>query len=319
MKFLSKYYDIALEMLKRADSPLNHKEIWQHFQASELFNPQENYGQTPWDSISAALYTDYKKDDTPFVKFDNPVRWSLKSHDASSASFPTEEPSRLSSLEHHTKFVERGLHTLLTAFVKHNPDFLCDTKTIYHESSSTASKGSNKWLHPDLVGFYAPFYNHDDDVSTLMHNFNSYTQRLFSFEMKISVTTQNLKEYFFQAVSNSSWANFGYLVALDYAPDCYSEMLRLNRAFGIGFIKLKAADVLHSEVIYRARESRELDLETIARLKSANPDFAAFIRNVNLMIKNMNFVTTAGFSFDHVCTETELREFVAAHHIANKT
>lgn len=49
-----------------------------------------------------------------------------------------------------------------------------------------------------MVGFYAPFYNHDDDVSTLMHNFNSYTQRLFSFEMKISVTTQNLKEYFFK-------------------------------------------------------------------------------------------------------------------------
>lgn len=71
-------------------------------------------------------------------------------------------------------------------------------------------------------------------------------------------------------------------MGLDYAPDCYSEMLRLNRAFGIGFIKLKAADVLHSEVIYRAKENRELDLETIARLKNANPDFAAFIRNVNL-------------------------------------
>jgi len=43
----------------------------------------------------------------------------------------------------------------------------------------------------------------------------------------------------FQAVSNSSWANFGYLVAAEIGgTDTLKELRMLFAARGIGFIKL---------------------------------------------------------------------------------
>ena len=39
--------------------------------------------------------------------------------------------------------------------------------------------------------------------------------KIYSFEMKKYLSIANLREYYFQAVSNSSWANEGYLVALN--------------------------------------------------------------------------------------------------------
>lgn len=62
---------------------------------------------------------------------------------------------------------------------------------------------------------------------------------LYSYELKRTIENDHqLKEYFFQALSNSSWANYGYLVAFDINEDIMEEMERLNRSFGIGVIKL---------------------------------------------------------------------------------
>ena len=43
--------------------------------------------------------------------------------------------------------------------------------------------------------------------------------KLSSHELKIKLTFSNLSEYNFQAASNSSWANEGYLVALEIDDD----------------------------------------------------------------------------------------------------
>src|SRR5262249_42218166 len=62
--------------------------------------------------------------------------------------------------------------------------------------------------------------------------------RLFSFELKKQVDRINYREYFFQAVSNSSWAHEGYLVtcAVQQQDDLLSELERLSASFGIGII-----------------------------------------------------------------------------------
>lgn len=43
--------------------------------------------------------------------------------------------------------------------------------------------------------------------------------QFFSFELKLKIDKSNLTECYFQAVSNSSWANFGYLVVGDLDKD----------------------------------------------------------------------------------------------------
>ena len=55
----------------------------------------------------------------------------------------------------------------------------------------------------------------------------------------------NYREFFFQAVSNSSWANEGYLVAAEIIQDdeLLSELECLSIAFGIGIIQLDITDI----------------------------------------------------------------------------
>ena len=65
--------------------------------------------------------------------------------------------------------------------------------------------------------------------------------KLSSFEIKKDLNNDSdLKKAFFQAVSNSSWANYGYLVAFDINSSLFDEMERLNQSFGIGIVELKA-------------------------------------------------------------------------------
>ncbi len=106
--------------------------------------------------------------------------------------------------------------------------------------------------------------------------------KLFSFEIKIEIDYSNLREYFFQAVSNSSWANEGYLVALRYSdePSLIDEMRRLNNSFGIGFIKLNAENIEQSEILFTSRLHSNVDWETINRLVEENKDFAEFVKSV---------------------------------------
>ena len=68
--------------------------------------------------------------------------------------------------------------------------------------------------------------------------------------MKKTLNFTNLREYYFQAVSNSSWANEGYIVALGIDEDdsFLAELKRLNNAFGIGVIKLNAENIIMSNL-----------------------------------------------------------------------
>jgi len=97
--------------------------------------------------------------------------------------------------------------------------------------------------------------------------------------MKINVNLANLREYYFQAVSNSSWAHEGYLVALHITenPELMDEMRRLNNAFGIGVIGLDAEHFMQSEILFSAKEKESLDWDTINRLVDSNPDFKKFL------------------------------------------
>ena len=90
----------------------------------------------------------------------------------------------------------------------------------------------------------------------------------------------NLREYFFQAVSNSSWANEGYLVAININedPTFRDELRRLNNAFGIGIIKLNTENVFESEILFPASIKQSIDWDTVNRLANENSDFSDFLK-----------------------------------------
>ncbi len=106
--------------------------------------------------------------------------------------------------------------------------------------------------------------------------------RFFSFEMKINLNFSSIRESYFQAVSNSSWANEGYLVALNInkESDFLQEPHRLADAFGIGIIELDAENVAESKILIRAKENKELDWNTLNRLAEKNGDFGVFLKDI---------------------------------------
>ena len=160
------------------------------------------------------------------------------------------------------------------------------TKTISHEKSS--KKSYAQWLHPDLVGAYFPIDEWKDEVIDFAKEIGTKLIKLYSFELKKELTFSNLRESFFQTVSNSSWANEGYLVAakISQDDDFRSELERLSASFGIGIIKVDVEDPDSSEILFPARFKSELDWDTINKLSMENRDFKEFVKRIKIDISS---------------------------------
>ena len=182
-------------------------------------------------------------------------------------------------------YKERSLHRLLSYYLL-GQNVL--SKTIFHESSNKSDQ-SQKWVHPDMVGVA---FNEFQDPATRSLLKAAETKEyidLYSYELKRTIDNDHqLKEYFFQALSNSSWANYGYLVALEISEDLMEEMARLNRSFGIGVIKLSPYKD-DTQVLFPARKN-ELDYYTIDKLCRINKDFKSFIVKTTKVINSQTDV-----------------------------
>lgn len=193
-------------------------------------------------------------------------------------------------------FDERSLHKLFCSYLRTRNIY---AKTIYHEKSSTKVDSAQKWVHPDIVGVQFEEFKNDATLSLLKASEPKESVHIYSYEMKRKIDSDyTLKQCYFQALSNSSWANFGYLVAFEINEDLDEEMERLNNAFGIGIILMQAND---SKILYPARE-KALDYNTIEKLNNLNPDFCSFITKLSkVMNASKDYTTDARNSFEKIC------------------
>lgn len=194
-------------------------------------------------------------------------------------------------------YQERDLHKLLSSFLNNTNTY---SKTIFHEQSSNSKDNHQKWIHPDIVGIQ--FLNLQSKINqTFLKAINRLdTFKISSYEIKKEINSDyELKKTFFQAVSNSSWANYGYLVAFEISDSLNEEMERLNQSFGIGIIELKA-NPYESKVLFPAKY-KDLDFKTIDKLCKINKDFEKFIEQIEKLM-------TASDKY-YKSTEKELEEF----------
>lgn len=213
------------------------------------------------------------------------------------------------------KFDERSLHKLFCSFLRTRNIY---AKTIYHEKSNHQIDNAQKWVHPDIVGVEFEEFRNDATLSLLKATEPKETVHIYSYEMKRKIDSDyQLKQYYFQALSNSSWANFGYLVAFEIADGLVDEMERLNNAFGIGIILMQATD---ATVLYPARE-KALDFITIEKLNNLNSDFCSFITKLSkVMNASKDYTADARNSFEKICdkifeTDEELESYCKEHNI----
>ncbi|EAH4946698.1 HrgA protein [Campylobacter jejuni] len=306
------YKELIIEVLKQTKKPLNVSEIWQKALEKGLDKKLSSIGQTPTQTIWNRLLTDKIN----FLKTSiKPTTFWLKERENELLKLDNKNEITNEKQEKN-KFHERDLHPLLVKFLYENLDFNLNCKTIYHEQSKKGKGGEDKWNYPDIVGVYFPYDDYEKETITLLENIKQISYKLFSFEIKIALNFSNLKECYFQAVSNSSWANEGYLVILqEIDSEVLSELRRLNQSFGIGVIKLEK-DISNSQILISAKE-KELDIQTLNMLINKNPNFKEFIDDINKQIK-VGKEAKIQANFDEIKSDEEMEKYLKEKCILEK-
>jgi hypothetical protein len=289
-----------------------------------------DFGQarTPSATISAVLGDFIRNSDTRVkrIKQDNGTYWYYLTKNeenigvdvlsGSTSISSSEAIKKVTKIEKQKTYDERDLHKLLSSYLKNTSIY---SKTIFHEQSN--GKDNNQiWTHPDMVGI--KFLNLQTKVSqNFLKSINRIdTFKLNSYELKREINNDSeLKKAYFQAVSNSSWANFGYLVAFEFSDSLMEEMERLNQSFGIGIIELNA-NPYQSKVLFPPKY-RELDFKTIDKLCKINKDFEKFIEQTEkLMTAEERYYKSTEKELDEFCdnyfaNDTEVEQYCKEKHI----
>ncbi|MGL2393132.1 HrgA protein [Helicobacter pylori] len=253
------------------------KELFEKGEITEMF---DYGGNTPDRSVSAFIYTALNKgEELPFFKVqEKPALIALKSA-AKEPVLNAEKISVPSAKIAH----ERDLHPFLTYMAFHNENLKCYTKTIFHEESLKSSKGMDRWLYPDMVGvrfLHAELSN--ENLIAFSKKFDTLPVKLVSFELKKEISVHNCRECYFQAISNSSWANEGYLVGRHintHNPQLMDLLKRLHASFGIGVIDLRTNED-KSAILLNAKYKEKIDYTVAQELSDKNKKFSGFLKSV---------------------------------------
>ncbi|MCQ2783705.1 COG2958 family protein [Helicobacter pylori] len=255
------------------------------FEKGEITNMFDYGGNTPDRSVNAFIYTALNKgEELPFFKVqEKPALIALKGA-ANEPGLNTEKISAPSAKIAHNKIMhERDLHPFLTYMAFHNENLKCYTKTIFHEESVKSPKGTDRWLYPDMVGvrfLHAELSN--ENLIAFSKKFDTLPVKLVSFELKKEISVNNCRECYFQAISNSSWANEGYLVGrhIDTQnPQLMDLLKRLHASFGIGVIDLRTNED-KSAILLNAKYKEKIDYPVALELSDKNPKFSGFLKSV---------------------------------------
>ncbi|MDO7808529.1 COG2958 family protein [Helicobacter pylori] len=255
------------------------------FKKGEITNMFDYGGNTPDRSVSTFIYTVLNKgEELPFFKVqEKPALIVLKG----AAKEPVLNMEKISApsvkIAHNKIMHERDLHPFLTYMAIHNENLKCYTKTIFHEESVKSPKGMDRWLYPDMVGvrfLHAELSN--ENLIAFSKKFDTLPVKLVSFELKKEISVNNCRECYFQAISNSSWANEGYLVGCHidtHNPQLMDLLKRLHASFGIGVIDLRTNED-KSAILLNAKYKEKIDYTIAQELSDKNPKFSGFLKSV---------------------------------------
>lgn len=175
---------------------------------------------------------------------------------------------------------EAELYPLLIDFLKTEYKLYCQ-RIDEKRSKNQRGAGGNQWLHPDIVAMQAIDKEWHELVRTCVQEGEGRRVRLWSFEVKKELNSSNVRSSFFQAVSNSSWANEGYLVTISITDNIEQELRMLSALHGIGVILLNTENISESEIFLPAKSRPEIDWQSVNRIVVENDDFKDYIELVS--------------------------------------
>jgi len=177
-------------------------------------------------------------------------------------------------------YSEHDLYPLLMQYLVSDQNIYCK-RIDEKRSKNIHGANGNEWLYPDIVGMEDLSRDWHDEIKQCSSEHSDKKTKLWSFEVKVLINRSNVRKSFFQAVSNSSWSNYGYLVASRVeGADTVKELRMLCKLHGIGFIRLNPDNPPESEFLIPAQEKQNIDWDTANRLTEANKDFRDYVENI---------------------------------------
>ena len=183
------------------------------------------------------------------------------------------------------KTAEKALYGKLATYLAGmRPRKLYPKRINEGTSSNTNGKNGNKHLHPDMVAMedLMPKPVWSDEVRKWAAATGATQAKLWSFEVKVDLQSiSEAREGYLQALANSAWANFGYLVAKQISDKAFNELKMLHDVHGLGVILLDVDNPADDSIIkLAAREKSQFDWGTCNRIADQNLDFRKFIELV---------------------------------------
>jgi len=208
-------------------------------------------------------------------------RGDITSIDIENDDEDNEEYISTTSISNKSSLSEHDLYPILINYLNSEHNLYC-MRIDEKKSRNQRGSGGNTWLHPDIVAMQAVDKEWNELVRTCVKNGDGQSVRLWSFEVKITLNSSNVRKSFFQAVSNSSWANEGYLVATAISDNKVEQELRMLSALhGIGVILLNPENPSESEILLPAKSRPEIDWQSVNRILVENSDFRDYIELVS--------------------------------------
>jgi hypothetical protein len=177
-------------------------------------------------------------------------------------------------------YTEADLYPVLQTFLLERESVV--TKRIREQTSSNRrGRHGNKWLHPDVVGMHAPGKDWLEIVRRCSMELPTRKAKLVAIEVKRVLSAGDVRQHFFQTVSNGTWANTAYLAACEIrGEDTWRELETLCAAHGIGYIRIDPEDPDGCRILIPAREREEVDWASANRIAAENADFRDYLQNV---------------------------------------
>jgi hypothetical protein len=270
---------IIIDILNKSEMPLKQGEIL------ELALQHSNYKQclelqrvkVPLSAVARNL-TKYSGCSNPVIGvfYEGKEKFSQKRFYVKSDDIP------------EIKLIQEiTMHPPLVQFVFER--FNVYSKTINALKTIKKKDKIGKWTNPDIVGIDPVLLNLNPLFQREVEKLGILSTKViqfYSFELKLKIDKSNITECYFQAVSNSSWANFGYLVVgdMDTNASFIANLVRLNNGYGIGVIKLDIENPSKSEIIVSARENEIVDINFMNFLSEINQDVYDFIEEAGKTI-----------------------------------
>ncbi len=286
------FLGLAEKVLRNVNKPLSPYEMWKYAQSKGWDSLLTSQGKTPAHTLYSSVFVNARDSANPiFYRVGvSPARYFLKELQQDFKVEKLEKVAQETDVSDESLFEydEADLHPFLTFYARNG--FQAYTKTIHHTKSTKKEFG--EWVHPDQIGVYFPVKDWKTEVLDLSAAIGNNALRFYSFELKKTLSFGNLREAFFQAVSNSSWANEGYLVAAEISQDedFLTELRRLSTSFGIGVIELSLDDPNSSKTLYPSRERDSIDWETLNKLSTMNKDVLELVTRIKKDLQTKEFI-----------------------------